>query len=96
MRTACQESRYGFSRRLRKADGNAEVGAAKAADDRESYANHLAVAIYKRSTGAAGSSLCIVNNFIRQDVADVSLRHQGTDQLALLKLIHNFLRVAAA
>src|SRR5208282_2303544 len=64
-----------LEQRLRIADGNAKVGPAKAADNGEGHANHLAVAIYQRPTGAAGSSLCIVDNFIRQDVADMSLCH---------------------
>src|SRR5579864_3674179 len=75
-------------------NGNAKVGTTKTPDDGEGYANHVAVAIDQWTTGPAGSSLGIVNDFVRQDIADMSLGHERPDQLALLEFVNDFLRVA--
>src|SRR5882724_11624502 len=51
--------------RLRKADGNAKIGTAKAFHNRERHANYFAIAIDERSARPAGSGLRIVDNFVR-------------------------------
>src|SRR5580704_1821494 len=96
MRTTGQQNLLRLQQRLRIANGNSEVGAAKAPDYGEGHANHLAVAVDERAARAAGGGLGVVDNFIGQDVADMSLRYQGADQLALLEFVHNFFWVPAA
>ena len=65
-----------------EADGHAKIGAAKAAHHGKGHANHLAIADQQRAAGTAGGGLRIVDNLVRQDVADMALRDQRTNQLA--------------
>src|SRR5580704_5262603 len=95
MRTTGQQNLLRLQQRLCIANGNSEVGAAKAPDYGEGHANHLTVAVYERAARASGSGLGVVDNFIGQHVADMPLCYQGADQLALLEFVHNFFWIAA-
>src|SRR5580765_2033389 len=96
MRRKRERNALALEQRLRIAYGHAKVGATKTPDYGKRHADHLAVAVNQRPTRPTGSGLGIVDNSVRQNVANVSLRHEWPDQPALLQLIHDFLRVAAA
>src|SRR2546429_5903283 len=76
--------------RLGKANRNTKIRTAKTSDDREGHANHFSVAIDERPTRAAGSGLCIVDNFVRKNVADMTLCNQRADKFTAEKFIDNF------
>src|SRR5579859_1158904 len=96
VQTATERNALALQQRLRIAYGHTKIGATKSPDRGKSHADHLAIPVNQRPTRPTRSGLGIVDNFVRQNVANMSLRHQRPDQLALFQFIHDFLRVAAA
>src|SRR5215470_12340944 len=84
-----------FQERRCKADGNAEIGAAEAADHSEGYTDDASLAVQDRAAGASGGGLRVVNDFVGQDIADVSLGDQRSNQVAAGEFVKNQLRVPA-
>src|SRR6266851_3374240 len=82
--------------RLGVANRNAKIGAAKSSDNRESHSNHSPITVDQRSAGTSGSGLRVVDNLVGKYVADVTLRHQRTDQFAALQFIKDFLGIPAS
>src|SRR5258708_3286054 len=80
---------------LGEANGNAKIGAAKTLDDSKRHANDFSIAIEERSAGAAGSGLRIVDNFVRKDVADMTLSDQRADELAAQEFVDDLFRFSA-
>ena len=76
-------------------DGHTKIGATEAANDGEGHSDHTALAIQERTARAARGRLRVVNNFVRQDIANVALRDQGTDQFAPGELGEDEFRIAA-
>src|SRR5271165_2654580 len=85
-----------FQERRSEPYGHSKIGAAEAAHNGEGHPNHPAIVIEQWPTRAAGSGLRVVHNLIRQNVAHMSLRYQGTDQLPLGKFLQDELRLPAA
>jgi hypothetical protein len=75
--------------RLRVADRNAEIRAAETLQDRYRNADDFSIAIEEWSAGAARSSLRVEYNFVGQDVANVPLRDQRMNEIALGQLVQN-------
>src|SRR5579859_5138594 len=96
VQTARERNALALQQRLRIAYGHAKIGATKTLNHGKSHADHLAIPVNQRPTRPTRSGLGIVDNFVRQNVANMSLRHERPDQLASFQFIHDFLRVAAA
>ena len=90
-----QNRALGFEDWLGESDGNAEIGTAKTPDDGECHADHLAIAIDERTPGATGSRLRIVDNLVRENVADVALGNERANELTAKKLVGYFSRISA-
>src|SRR6202158_5537684 len=53
------------------------------------------IAIDERPTGATGSGLRVVDNFVRKNVADMALSNQGADEFTAEQLVDNLCRFSA-
>src|SRR5260370_8896687 len=78
-----------------EANGNAKIRTANSFDYRISHADHFPIAIDERSAGAAGSGLRIVDNFVRENVADMALCNQRADEFTAEEFVDNLCRLSS-
>src|SRR5258708_8139067 len=81
--------------RLGEANGYPKIQTAKSFYYRISHADHFPIAIDKRSAGAAGSCLRIVDNFIRKNVADMALCNQRANEFTAEEFVDNLCRFSS-
>src|SRR5260370_32525567 len=81
--------------RLGEANGKTKIRTAKSFDYRISHADHFPIAIDERSAGAAGSGLRIVDNFVRENVADMALCNQRADEFTAEEFVDNLCRLSS-
>src|SRR5258708_3326249 len=81
--------------RLGEANGYPKIQTAKSFYYRISHADRLPMAIDKRSGGAAGSCLRIVDNFIRKNVADMALCNQRANEFTAEEFVDNLCRFSS-
>src|SRR5467141_3391147 len=81
--------------RLGKTNGNTKIRTSKTFDHREGHADYFSIAIDERAARAAGSGLRIVDNFVRENVADMALSDQRADELTAEELVYNLFRLSA-
>jgi len=70
-----------FQERLPVGDWDCEICSSEIAYHGEINSDDFALAVEKRTTGAANGRLGIVNDFVGQDVADVTLRDNWAYQV---------------
>ena len=85
----------GLEERLSVTNRNTKVRTAKPSDNGKGYADHFPLAIDQRPAGTAGSGLRIVDNFVGKDVADMTLRHERTDEFPADEFIDDFFWITA-
>jgi len=85
-----------LQKRLGEANGNAEVRAAEAFQDRERDADDFALLVEDRTAGTTGGGLGVEDELIGQHVADVALRDERADQAALRQFAEDLRDVAIA
>src|SRR4029077_17305077 len=70
-----------------------EIRAAELAHHGKVNSYNFALVIEKRTARAARSGLGIIDNLVRQDVADVPLSRDRPDQVASGEFFHHLLRI---
>ncbi|MGA8142446.1 MAG: hypothetical protein WB987_00980, partial [Candidatus Acidiferrales bacterium] len=81
---------------LGEPDGNAEIRAAETFEDSVSDADHFSLAIKERAAGTAGGGLSVEYNFVGENVANVALCDERTNQVATRELVQNLRNISIA
>src|SRR5579871_118383 len=61
----------------------------KSSHHRERHSDNASILVHQWPSGSARSCLCVINNLVRQNVSNMTLRHKRPDQFALRQLAHH-------
>src|SRR5215469_9500096 len=71
-----------------------KIRAAEIAHHRKVDSDNLAVAVKQRPSGTARSGLRVVDDFVGQDIANVSLSDHRPDQVSASEFFYHLFRIA--